>query len=105
MVDPNANISFPPPVYVVRDTVEVRGTANPVGLGHLFLEVRALSLSAAEMDGEESPWFTATLPRIAAVVDDVLGSWNTSQMPDGLYELRLMIKTADDDEAQPSRAR
>ena len=95
MVSAEANISFPPPVYVVRDSVDIRGTVTLEGMRNFFVEFRPLSLGAMtdeEMD-EENQWFPATLPRIAAVEDDVLGSWNTVTLRDGLYELRLTINT------------
>ena len=95
MVNPQAHISFPPPVYVVSDNVDIRGTANLEGLRNLFIEFRPLSLSAMAMDDGELQWFPATLPRIAAVEDDVLGTWNTLSLPDGLYELRLLINSGD----------
>lgn len=95
MMDPLANISYPPPVYVVRDSVDIRGTANLPGLRNLYIEFRELNMGAMDMEGEEPQWFPATLPRIAAVVDDVLGTWNTASLPDGLYELQLMINTGD----------
>ena len=96
MMDPLANISFPPPVYVVRDSVDIRGTANLPGLRNLYIEFRELNLGMMDdMADEEPQWFPATLPRIAAVVDDVLGTWNTASLPDGLYELQLMINTGD----------
>lgn len=91
MLDPLAHISFPPPVYVVRDSVDIRGTANLPELRNLYIEFRELDLSAMDMADEEPQWFPATLPRIAAVEADVLGTWNTASLPDGLYELRLMI--------------
>ena len=99
MVNPAANISFPPPVYVVRDTVDIRGTANVENLRNLYLEFRPLDLSAMDMESEESQWFPASLPRIAAVDDDILGSWNTITLDDGLYELRLMINAGDGPQA------
>ncbi len=95
MVNPDANISYPPPVYVVSGSVDVRGTANLEGLRNLYIEFRPLALSAMDMEEEGSQWFPATLPRIAAVVDDVLGAWNTVPLDDGLYELRLMVNTGD----------
>lgn len=95
MVDPLANISFPPPVYVVRDSVDIRGTANLTDLRNFYIEFRELDLSAMDMEDEVEQWFPATLPRIAAVIDDVLGTWNTSSLPDGLYELQLMINTGE----------
>ena len=90
-MDPLANISFPPPVYVVSDSVDIRGTANLPDLRNLYIEFRALDLGMMDMEGEEPQWFPATLPRIAAVTDDVLGTWNTASLPDGLYELQLII--------------
>lgn len=95
MMDPLANISYPPPVYVVRDSVDIRGTANMPELRNLYIEFRELNMGAMGMEGEEPQWFPATLPRITAVVDDVLGTWNTASLPDGLYELQLMINTGD----------
>ncbi len=100
MMDPLAHISFPPPVYVVRDSVDIRGTANLPGLRNLYIEFRELDLGMMEDEDEEPQWFPATLPRIAAVVDDVLGTWNTASLPDGLYALQLMINTGDG--AQPA---
>ena len=94
MVDPLANISYPPPVYVVRGSVNIRGTANLPDLKSFYIEVRELDLSG-DMEGEEPAWFPATLPRIAAVTDEALGTWNTASTPDGLYELRLMISAGD----------
>lgn len=96
MMDPLAHISFPPPVYVVRDSVDIRGTANLPGLRTLYIEFRELSLGMMDdAEAAEPQWFPATLPRIAAVVDDVLGTWNTASLPDGLYELQLLINTGD----------
>ncbi|MCA9892066.1 MAG: SH3 domain-containing protein [Anaerolineae bacterium] len=94
--DPNIAISFPPPVYVVRDRVEVRGTANLSNMSNYFIEFRPLAVepAAPAADGSapvEPPWFPATLPNTGAVIDNILGEWNTSTAPDGLYEIRLTI--------------
>lgn len=91
-VNPNGTISFPPPVYVVRGQVEIRGSANLANMTGYFIEYRELlpDLTA----GEDSLWFPAVLPRAAAVLDDVLGVWDTTQTPDGLYEIRLTISIA-----------
>lgn len=96
--DPNAVISWPPPVYVLRGEVELYGTANLPGLTSTFLEFRPLLLPG-EVDGngepidpdEERPWFPITLPSSLPVIDDVLGSWNTLTTADGLYEIRLTV--------------
>lgn len=95
MVNAEANISFPPPVYVVRGSVDIRGTVTVEGMRNFFVEFQPLSLDMMtdEESEEASQWFPATLPRIAPIEDDVLGSWNTVTLRDGLYELRLTINT------------
>ena len=95
MVNPAANISFPPPVYVVRDSVDIRGTVTVENLGNFFVEFRELDLNMMAEDGEEAGlWLPATGPRRAPVTDDVLGTWNTVTLRDGLYELRLTLNMA-----------
>lgn len=94
--DPNIAISFPPPVYAVRDRLEVRGTANLSNMSNYFIEFRPLAVeppvpAADGSEPEEQPWFPATLPNVGPVVDDILGEWNTSTAPDGLYEIRLTV--------------
>ncbi len=96
-VNPEANITFPPPVYVVRDSVDIRGTVSMAELRNFFIEFRPLALDMMDMDEADdesrNQWFPATLPRITAVTDDILGTWNTVTLGDGLYELRLRINT------------
>ena len=101
MVNPSANISFPPPVYVVRDSVDIHGTVTMDGMRNFFIEFRPLDLGEmmdTEDGDEENQWFPATLPRIEAIADDVLGTWNTVTLRDALYELRLTINTGDEPE-------
>ena len=95
MMNPEAHISFPPPVYVVSDSVDIRGTVTLSTMRNFFIEFRPLVLDMAD-DADENQWFPATLPRIEAVTDDVLGAWNTVTLRDGLYELRLTINTGGD---------
>lgn len=87
--NPNANISWPPPVYVLRGQFEIRGSANLPNMTNYFIEFRPLDgpLAAAG----QNLFFPAILPSAAAVQDDVLGTWNTALVPDGLYELRLTV--------------
>lgn len=88
-INPNGNISFPPPVYVLRGQVEVRGSANLANMTGYFIEYRELNADLTA--DEDSLWFPAILPRAAAVLDDVLGVWDTTQTTDGLYEIRLTV--------------
>ncbi|MDX2160364.1 MAG: CARDB domain-containing protein [bacterium] len=93
--NPNANISFPPPVYVVRGEVEVRGTVNLPNVVGYFFEVRPLEVSAeteTETDDGEG-WLPVTIPSNAVIINDVLGVWDTTLFADGLYELRLSVRS------------
>ena len=100
-VNPNANISWPPPVYVLRGESTVRGTANLPNMTSYFLEFRLLNDDLTPMD-TNVPWIPALLPASRPVVDDVLGVWNTAVIPDGMYELRLTINLSG---SQPQFAR
>jgi uncharacterized protein YgiM (DUF1202 family) len=92
-VNPNANVSWPPPVYVLRGQFTLRGSANLPNMSNYFIEFRPLNPDATVAD-EDALWTPATLPSTAAVQDDVLGVWNTTSAIDGLYELRLTINVA-----------
>jgi len=93
-MNPAAHISFPPPVYVVRDSVDIRGTVVWDIMRNFFIEFRPLVLAMVTADEEAAhQWFPATLPRIETVEDGVLGTWNTATLRDGLYEIRLTINT------------
>lgn len=88
--NPNAIITWPPPVFVVSGEFAVRGSANLPNMTSYFLEYRALNADLTVPD-EDAPWFPATLPSAAPVLNDALGVWNTTTEADGLYELRLII--------------
>ena len=94
-ISPVVNISWPPPVYVLRGEVEIRGSANIVGMSNYFIEFRPVEFpdETEEVDPTPAPevWFPVTLPETEAVDDDILGTWNTETAPDGLYELRLNV--------------
>jgi len=105
-INPDANITWPPPVYLLRGEVEIFGTANLADMTNYFLEFRpveALSEDAdetaeAEDDSDfEERWFPMTLPSGIPVIEDALGVWNTETTEDGLYEIRLTINLADGD--------
>ncbi|MBZ0291976.1 MAG: hypothetical protein K8L99_05340 [Anaerolineae bacterium] len=79
-------ILWPPAVYDLSGTVAVTGTVNVTGLRNYFLEAAPY---AAE--GETVFWTPVSLPRRDAVTEGVLGEWDTSTFPDGLYQLRLRV--------------
>ena len=97
--DPNANVVFPPPVYVLRGQSPIIGTANLPNMTNYFIEFRPLPPADATVATPTGPtpspvFFPAVLPSTSAVVDDVLGTWDTSLVPDGLYELRMTVNTS-----------
>lgn len=104
--DPNGNISWPPPVYVLRGEAEIRGTANLPNMVNYFIEFRPLEdtfsvgapvATEEPANGvleEEDVFFAAILPSSTPVIDDVLGVWDTTVVEDGLYEIRLTINLA-----------
>lgn len=89
---PNANISWPPPVYVLRGQVTVHGSANLSNMTGYFIEFQALNDDLSAPTPEL--WLPATLPSTSAVQDGELGVWNTNNVPDGIYELRLTINVS-----------
>ena len=96
---PNALITNPLIVSELHGTVQVQGTVNSTGLKNFFLETRALNDDASEPAASVS-WSPVTLPAAKPVQADVLGSWDTTLLPDGLYELRLNVVATDPN--QPS---
>jgi len=83
--DANTAITWPPPVYDVAGTIDVRGTVNPPDLQAYFLEVGIY--------GEESPqWLPVTLPKTTPVTGGVIDQWLTTLVPDGIYQLRLHVQ-------------
>lgn len=90
--DPNANILWPPPVFAVSGSMTVIGTANPPGISGYFLEFRRLRDDGTAQDSS-APWSPAILPVRTPVIQGVLGVWDTTQIQDGLYELRLSVFT------------
>jgi len=87
--NPNVTITFPPPVYLLRGEVEVRGTVNLPNLANYFLEFRPLDPGTLQPFNENDPWLPASLPDTGTVLDDVLATWDTLTVEDGLYQLRL----------------
>lgn len=92
--DPNANVSFPPPVYVLNGQAEITGAANLTDQVNYFIEFRPLDDNLQPIGGENAPWFPATLPRNTAVLNGLLGVWDTTTASDGIYALRLTINSS-----------
>ena len=77
-------LTWSPVWNTITGTVDVVGSANIPNLFYFFLE-------AAPWDGTGAAptWTPVTSFIMSPVVDDVLGSWNTSRFEDGFYQLRL----------------
>jgi len=90
--NPNANISFPPPVYFLRGEMQIYGSANLPGMANYFLEYRPLIIAPSpDVQLPEIPWGPISLPSNVPVQDGLLGIWNTFTVADGLYEIRLSV--------------
>ena len=92
-INPNANISWPPPVYVLRGEFAIRGSVNLPGLANYYIEYRPYNADLT-LAQENDLWFPVSLPSNAAVQNDVLAVWDTTTVPDGVYELRLTANTS-----------
>lgn len=88
--NPQAQITFPPPVYTVRGQFPVLGTAALEGQSNFFIEFRPIDGALAAGAGE-GVFFPAVLPNTTPVFNSLLGTWDTTLVPDGLYELRLTV--------------
>ena len=95
--EPTAEISWPPPVYVLRGEVSLLGSVNLPGMTGFFIEYRALDDDLSAPDTRA--WLPVTLPSATPVVNGVLGAWDTGAVPDGLYELRLNVASGAGDMA------
>jgi hypothetical protein len=90
--NPNANISFPPPVYFLRGEMQIYGSANLPNMANYFLEYRPLIVPPSpDIVLPEIPWGPISLPSNVPVQDGLLGIWNTFTVADGLYEIRLTV--------------
>ena len=73
--EPTAEISWPPPVYVLRGEVSLLGSVNLPDMTGFFIEYRALDDDLSAPDTRA--WLPVTLPSSTPVVNDVLGAWDT----------------------------
>ena len=72
------------PVYnTVRGSVELRGTANIPDQQWFFVE------AAPYIAGADANWTPIVSFQMTPVVDGALGTWNTSVLNDGFYQVRL----------------
>ncbi len=84
--DETVSIDFPPPVYDVSGAVDVFGTVNPPDLQSYFLEV-----SDYTDIPDTAVWTPVSLPSRTPVTGGVITRWDTTIVPDGVYNLRLHV--------------
>lgn len=90
--NPLASISFPPPIYLMRGQMPIYGTANMPDMIGYYIEFRALGSDFTTQE-DTSGWTPATLPVNTAIVNGLLGTWDTTLVNDGAYEIRLTVIT------------
>ena len=84
---PQIEINSPLKDQAVSGSVNILGTVSSPDLRNYYVEFRPLSTK------NKDQWFPATLPAINPRTDGVLGTWNTTTLRDGVYELRLNVNT------------
>ena len=79
----NLELTWSPVYNTVRGTVKLQGTAN-------IAQQQWYLFEAAPFDESmDATWTPVVSPSFTPVVDDSLGAWNTTILPDGFYQLRL----------------
>ncbi len=72
------------PVYnTVSGAVKLRGSANIPDQQWFFVE------AAPYVDAADAAWAPIVSFQMSPVVDDVIGTWNTTLLTDGFYQIRL----------------
>lgn len=84
--DETIRIDYPYAVYDLAGVVPVYGTVNPPDLQSYYLEV-----AEYPTDPETAAWTPISLPTRTPVTASVIGQWNTTVLPDGIYTLRLHV--------------
>lgn len=91
-------ITAPLPVFLVSDTIAIRGTADPDNLSNYRLDY---ALMTDYVDGtivdDSLDWQLLSGPVITGVNAGVLGVWDTTQVEDGIYALRLTVQLSSGD--------
>jgi len=102
---PGVEITWPPPVTEVWGSGDVLGSAAVPGMAYYYLEYLALNPDLSQPDS--APWIPATVGIEVPVINGTLATFDTTQVPDGLYALRLVVNTLDgetfSDEVTPIR--
>ncbi len=102
---PGVEITWPPPVSEVWGVGDVLGSAAVPGMAYYYLEYLALNPDLTQP--QNAPWIPATVGIEVPVSNGTLATFDTTQVPDGLYALRLIVNTLNgetfSDEVMPIR--
>ncbi len=90
--NPNANISWPPPVYTVSGDFTIRGSANLPNQSNYFIEYQPVAAFFPDEVIDPNVWLPANAPSASAVQDGILGVWDTTLADDGVYKIRLTVR-------------
>lgn len=88
-------IAWPPPVTEIWGSSDIMGTAAVPGMAYYYLEYLPLNPDLSQPDS--APWIPLTIAIEKTVTGGVLAAFDTTQVPDGLYALRLVVNTLDGD--------
>jgi hypothetical protein len=88
---PGATITSPIPGAILAGRVEVRGTANIDNFAFYIVEVSTLGDNWLTVITSQREDPTLLDSPMRPVIDDVLGSWETSLQEPGEYALRLKV--------------
>lgn len=86
-------LSFPPAVYTVSGSVEVVGTVSGDAIA-FYVELQPLGVDLLPLDPTGSIWFPLNFSSVPPVTNAILGYWDTTALPDGLYALRIQALNA-----------
>jgi len=82
---PQARLTAPRVNEVIRDEIQVKGAANIENFAYYKFEFKR--------EGTEDEWHWIDSFK-TPVEEGVLGTWNVSNLPDGIYTLRLTVVNA-----------
>ncbi|MBN8639796.1 MAG: hypothetical protein J0M07_31065 [Anaerolineae bacterium] len=88
--DATVSIDFPYAVYDLAGAVDVFGTVNLPNLQSYYLEVADYAQPV-----DSALWTPITLPSRNPVTGSVIARWDTTVVPDGVYNLRLHVILTD----------
>ena len=84
---------FPPSVYTVSGSVEIVGTVGGDAIA-FSIELQPLGLDLLPLNPNSTIWFPLNIAAVPPVTEAILGYWDTTLLPDGLYALRIQALNA-----------